>query len=113
MTDTVAIELGLRIKELREAAGLTQAELAMLSLKSVETISNFERGKTLPSVRTLVALARHLGCSPADLFTTLTLEPRSSDPVAIAILNKGQLLGDEDKQLLGGFIDLLVDRSRR
>ena len=85
MTDTVAIELGLRIKELREAASLTQAELAKLSLKTVETISNFERGKTLPSVRTLVALAPHLDCSPADFFSKLSLEPRSFDPATIAI----------------------------
>lgn len=113
MTDTVAIELGLRIKELREAAGLTQAELATLSLKTVETISNFERGKTLPSVRTLVALAPHLDCSPADFFSKLSLEPRSPDPATIAILNKGKLLDDEDRKLLIGFIDLLVARSRR
>lgn len=109
----MAIKLGLRIKELREASSLTQVELAALSLKSVETISNFERGKTLPSVRTLFTLAQHLGCSPADFFSTVSIEPRSPDPITIALLNKGQLLSDVDKELLAGFIDLLVARSLR
>ena len=50
MSANVSTQIGNRIKELREAAQLTQAELAALSLKSVETISNFERGKTMPSL---------------------------------------------------------------
>lgn len=113
MTDTVAIELGLKIKELREAASLTQAELAALSLKSVETISNFERGKTLPSVRTLVALAQHLGCSAADFFSTMPVEPRLADPVATTVVNKAKLLSEPDKELLVGFVELLTAKSRR
>lgn len=113
MTDMAAIELGRRIKELRETTNLTQAELAVLSLKSVETISNFERVKTLPSVRTLIALAQHLDCSTADFFPTISVEPRLADPVATAIVNKAKLLSESDKELLVGFVELLTAKSRR
>lgn len=113
MTDTVAIELGLRIKELREAASLTQAELAALSLKSVETISNFERGKTLPSVRTLIALAQHLDCPPSAFFSTLPAQPHPADPRTTMIMNKAKLLNESDKELLVGFVELLLAKSRR
>ncbi|TIL38591.1 helix-turn-helix transcriptional regulator [Mesorhizobium sp.] len=112
MGDLVGIELGRRIKELREAAQLTQANLAALSLKSVETISNFERGKTVPSVATLHELARHLGCAVADFFST-TPAPPASDPLIKAIANKSGLLGEHDRALLAGFVDLLISNSRR
>ena len=111
MSDDVAIELGRRLKACREAAGLTQADLAALSLKSVETISNFERGKTLPSVRTLHVLAQHMGCSVADLFSDSV--PRVEDPFAATLVNRSRLLSDRDKALLTGFLDLLVANSRR
>jgi transcriptional regulator with XRE-family HTH domain len=111
MSDVVAIHLGRRIKQLREAAQLTQAELAKLSLKSVETISNFERGKTVPSVLTLSALARHLDCSVADFFSSVPPAPQHADPVARAVANKSKLLSDRDRTLLAGFLDLLVANS--
>jgi transcriptional regulator with XRE-family HTH domain len=77
-------------RNLREAAQLMQANLAALSLKSLETISNFERGKTMPSVSTLHDLARHLGCSVADFFSGEAVsEPQ--DALATAIANKSTI----------------------
>lgn len=113
MGDLVGKKLGGRIKELREAAQLTQANLAALSLKSVETISNFERGKTVPSVATLHSLARHLGCSTSDFFTDAVPVPIIGDPVATALANKSKLLGEHDRALLAGFLDLLVANARQ
>jgi transcriptional regulator with XRE-family HTH domain len=113
MEESVGIMLGRRLRELREAARLTQAELASLSLKSVETISNFERGKTVPSVITLASLARHLDCSMADLFTTVKSAPKSDDPLVSTISGKAKLLDERGRSLLQGFIDLLVTNSRR
>ena len=112
MADLIGITLGARIKELREAAQLTQANLAALSLKSVETISNFERGKTVPSVSTLHELARHLGCSVSDFFDGDAV-PQPDDPMVAAIVNKSRLLDEHDRTLLAGFVDLLLTNSRR
>ena len=49
----IGIHIGTRIRAFREARGLTQAQLAQLMRKNVETISNFERGRVVTSIRTL------------------------------------------------------------
>ena len=61
-TDTI------RLREARIAAGLTQTELARRLHVGQSLISDLERGRRATlTVATLTALARALGCSPADL----------------------------------------------
>jgi DNA-binding XRE family transcriptional regulator/molybdate-binding protein len=57
-----------RLKELRERAGLTQAELARRAGVSRQLIGAAETGRNLPRVDTGVALAAALGTDVADLF---------------------------------------------
>lgn len=109
----LGIALGQRIKELRERARLSQADLAKLALKSVETISNFERGKTIPSVRTLGELARHIDCEVADFFKGSELKKPDRDPAIIALGGKLKVLDAKDRALLLDFAELLAARSRR
>ena len=56
--------VGIRIQTLRKLRGLTQEQLAEAIGKTVETISNIERGKKLPGLATLndikTALKVHL-----------------------------------------------------
>lgn len=113
MAATLGIALGHRIRELREHARLTQANLAQLTLKSVETISNFERGKTIPSVRTLATLARHMDCEVADFFKTGGPKRADMDPTAAALGSKLKLLDTKDRALLLGIAELLAARGRR
>jgi len=68
MSDEIGQLVGANLRRLREAAAITQADLASRIGKTVETISNFERGKTTPSLRSVQDLAQALGCSVADLF---------------------------------------------
>lgn len=112
MAAKLETQLGQRIKDLREAASLSQADLARLVRKSVETISNFERGKTIPSVRTLAALAPHLDCDMADFFTTTTVAKAGTDETARTLAAKLKLIADDDRQLLTAIADLLARRSR-
>ena len=109
----LGMALGQRIKELRERARLSQADLAKLALKSVETISNFERGKTIPSVRTLGELARHMDCEVADLFKGSELKKPDRDPAITALGGKLKVLEAKDRALLLDFAELLAARSRR
>lgn len=109
----IGIVLGRRIKELRKQAQLTQADLARLTLKSVETISNFERGKTIPSVRTLAELARHIDCEVAEFFKNSEMKRPDRDVALIAIQSKLKMLHTKDRALLIEIADLLVARSRR
>lgn len=112
MAAKLETQLGQRIKDLREAAGLSQADLARLVRKSVETISNFERGKTIPSVRTLAALAPHLDCGMADFFTTTTVVKAGADKATRALTAKLKMIADDDRQLLTAIADLLARRGR-
>jgi len=52
---------GERLKELRNAKGLTQAELAKIAWLSRDGIAKLENGTSQPSWDTVRALARALG----------------------------------------------------
>ena len=56
------------LKAKREAAGLTQRQLADLVGVTDQTISNIERGATMPTLDTARALARVLGIPVEGLF---------------------------------------------
>lgn len=56
------------LREMREAAGLTQRQLADLVGVTDQTISNLERGVTKPTLDTARALARVLGVQVEALF---------------------------------------------
>lgn len=68
MSKKIEKQLGGRVAKLREAAGLTQAELAEEVGVATETISRLERGATIPSVSRLDDVASALGVDIVDLF---------------------------------------------
>jgi transcriptional regulator with XRE-family HTH domain len=55
------------LRELREAAVLTQAELAERAGVSPDAIRDIENGRVQPRPRTLRKIAEALGMSPVDL----------------------------------------------
>lgn len=61
--------MGYKIKEVREARGMTQEELSQESGVSRVTISGLENGTTrATTTKTLVAIARALGVSVDQIF---------------------------------------------
>lgn len=54
-------QVGARIKELRQHIGLTQADVAETLGIAKQSVTNYESGKTDPSIRNLIALATVLG----------------------------------------------------
>ena len=110
MDHKVAKLVGARIRKLREARGLTQAQLAELGRKSVETISNFERGRTLPGVGTLSQLANHLGVRLRDLVDFDAPLP-SRDEGGLSQLTR--LLAKDEQRLVAEFAAFLVARRKR
>lgn len=68
MTKDLKRQIGRQIAKARLARGFTQAKLAELTGRSVEAISNLERGKSFPSVETLHSLSQHLAVPVRDLF---------------------------------------------
>jgi len=60
MNEQLKVFIGGRIKTYRKAKGLTQAELGERIERSDEALSNLERGKSLPEISTLIAVAKEL-----------------------------------------------------
>ncbi len=59
---------GLRVQALRRRRGLTQEELAEAIGKSVDTVSNIERGFSSTRIETALMIADAVGVSLAELF---------------------------------------------
>ncbi|MBM6683283.1 helix-turn-helix domain-containing protein [Collinsella intestinalis] len=55
------MDIGARIREHRAAAGMKQDELAQACFVSRQTISNWERNRTLPDIESLKAIAGIFG----------------------------------------------------
>ena len=98
----MALRLGDEIQRLREAAGLTQAELAFRMGTRQPTIARLERGGTTPTVTTLMKIARALGvhltvslgpaAAPASKETKKSKKsaPRAAAPPAHAVVFNGR-----------------------
>lgn len=91
--------LGARVRARREALGLSQAELAEKVDISANYVSVLERGVKLPTLDTLVILAKGLGVPVSELLgetradpwieevvTAAAVMPKHLRPVALAVL---------------------------
>jgi len=67
-------EIGELLIELRKKKGINQDELATYLGISRPTISDYERGKTMPDLPTMLALARYYGVSLDNVFSNLIFE---------------------------------------
>ena len=98
---------GLRVQALRRRRGLTQEALAEAIGKSVDTISNVERGAGSPRVETALDIANTLGVTLAELFD---VEERADDrgrEHRKAIEKIVALVGDQDEATLQALGELL------
>lgn len=57
-----------RLLERRQALGLTQTQVAELAGVTQQAVSSFERGRTVPRMRTLDRLAAAVGTTVTELF---------------------------------------------
>ena len=64
---TVMQTVGANIRKAREAAGMTQTDLAEKVGSSQSVIGRYERGEMDPTASRLVEIIRAIGCSPADI----------------------------------------------
>jgi excisionase family DNA binding protein len=79
---------GARLRALREAAGLTQLQLAAASGLTHEAISNLETGKRAPYAATVRQLAQALGVVPERFV--------AADPVGLRTLTVAQAAAQLD-----------------
>lgn len=68
MDDDLKRRIGRRLRALRESRGLSQEDVAAAIDRSVETVSNIERGKVLAALETLDRLSRRLEVPLSEFF---------------------------------------------
>lgn len=92
--------IGQRLRIARKRAGLTQANLAERLQKSVETLSNLERGNALTSLETLSQLALSLDV-PLEYFVSgFSKEPTTKREAALARMQlEAGTLNDSELEL--------------
>lgn len=69
----LAREFGARVREVRQARGLSQEALADRSGQHRTYIGHIERGETSPTLASIVQLAKALEVDPGDLVRGLGL----------------------------------------
>ena len=98
MKEGLAEIIGIRVQAARKECGLTQEQLAEAIGKTVETVSNIERGVKLPGLLTLYAISEALDVELAALIGNMKKRSRSHQQAyaaAISFIN-----GYSEKQLV-------------
>jgi transcriptional regulator with XRE-family HTH domain len=69
---TIEKRFGNRVRELRQAKGLSQEELAFRAKVHRTYIGGIERGERNPALKNIAAIAKALEVSLSDLFSKLS-----------------------------------------
>ena len=72
--------MNFRLKEYREASGLSQVELAKRIGKAKRTITSWEAGDSYPNVEVLCELCNMFHCTPCDMLGWWDDHERPADP---------------------------------
>jgi len=97
------LDFALRLKELRLAAGMTQAKLASLANMDPSAIAHLEGGKRKPSFHNIRKLAKAL-----NITTDVLLN--QSEPI-MAFRNV-QSLSDDDRETVQSIINTLANKPK-
>lgn len=103
-----------RIKELREELHMTQVRLSIELEVAQETVSAYEKGKSYPSVATLLKLCKIFNTS-SDYILGLSDDriPQRNIELSLEerrLLTKWNLLDNRGKELLTAYLDGLTAR---
>ena len=98
------VSLGNRIREVREAQGLTQEELAARTGLSIKHLSVLERGLKEPRLTTFLLITEALETTPNELLTAPAACNYISD-----IVYKASKLSPEKQEKLLKIVNTLVE----
>lgn len=84
-----------RMREAREAAGITPEELATDLILGPGWIERFESGDTIPDIDTLFVLIDRIGADPVALFADLRDDAEEANPAELSRLIRGEQDGDD------------------
>jgi transcriptional regulator with XRE-family HTH domain len=105
-------QFGRRVKSWRQARGFSQEQLAEAIERSVETVSNIERGQASTGIATAFRIAQVLDIEPALLFGD-PLSPKRDHPLIEALVT---LLAGRDPSVIQAVLDqatILIQATER
>ncbi|MGN0688122.1 MAG: helix-turn-helix domain-containing protein [Oscillospiraceae bacterium] len=100
-------EIGRRIAKRRKELGLKQYQVCEMIDVNYKYISNLETGRSAPSLELIMSLCEALQTNP-DYFLIGTAKNHSVDK---RITEKIDSLSPENKSLLDGIIDLMIEKQ--
>jgi len=100
---------GVRLREAREAAGITQTVLGETTGFGKRSIARYEAGGALPSIQGAAALARILGVSLDRLGGMDT----DQDPELARLLAQVAGLSEEDRAFIRHALHLVTSKNKR
>lgn len=108
------MDIGERIKKIREARGLSQKEVSATLSMDQSQYSKIEKGKTDPTTTTLDKIAKAMGVSLAELFISNDPleEVNSIDKSTMEKLQLLEQLDEDEKQSVFKIIDGLVSKKK-
>lgn len=107
---TLKDRVGRRLRDLRKAQGLSQEKLAELVDRSVDAISNLERGISLPNFETLERLGTVLQVPVRDFFDVDFDEAPHRTELLTRLINIARTLGDRDLEVAALQLEALAAR---
>lgn len=107
--DRLYAEIGSRMRGLRRALGITQAQLAESAGIDASFYGQIERGMNVPSLRTFLAVARALGVEPSDLLPGAERTGRAYGRAVERLLSG---LDSRKRRLVLGMVSDMVGRLK-
>lgn len=103
--------VALRIRTIRKSRGLTQEDLAAMIDRSVDAVSNIERGTSLAGYDTLERLAVGLSVPVASFFVEAEEGSSRRTELMERLIDAARSLDDETLTKAAGMVELLAGRK--
>lgn len=103
---------GKKLRECREAKGLSQRELAKLLNTSYSVIGKYERDEMLPSIKAAQSIAKLVDTTVGYLLGETEQTNVLKDPTMLQRLNQISSLPDRDKDCILYTLDGLLQNVR-
>jgi transcriptional regulator with XRE-family HTH domain len=103
--------VALRVKTIRKGRGLSQEAMAEMIDRSPDTISNLERGLSIPNYETLDALAKGLKIPVADFFLEEENETPARAEAMARLIDAARQLDDKTLKTAAALVELLASQA--
>jgi len=113
--ETKKTGFGLRLAELRKAAGLKQIELAEMAKITPRMMAAYETQKNMPPAEKLPALAKALNLSVDEFLGVKPIKKKAEKKTVYlwSQVKKLEMLPPEDKKAAVKYIDALVAKNKQ